>query len=130
MTFEKETAAINLFVGKFKGSHSKVTHSGAEYKIFDQSGKHIAYAIVANGDLTIQSSYPLSVPAKAIVKLVDKRMPCVCIWACSDGIVYGHLDKISGIIKWGELSPHFSELISYFEKQPSLKYVKFISKSS
>lgn len=129
MTFEKEQGAINLFVKKFKGAFSKIDGQWPVYKVYDSKGAHIAYAGIVDSPMTIHLSYPLPVAVKKIVSITDKRMPCVCIWACNDGIIYGQLDKVVGAIKWGASSPIHSELLAYYDKQPNLKYVKFTSSS-
>ena len=62
---------------------------------------------------------------------MDKRITSAVIWACEDGIIYGHVDKIKGEIKWGsKASPLTDELMAYYDKQSSFKYVRFTHPTS
>jgi hypothetical protein len=136
MTFEteqdlaREKRAIELFVSIFKGSYKKLDPLDIDYKVFDKSGALIAYAEVKGLTNTLYNAFPLSVPAKKVVKLVDKRLASVLIWACEDGIVYGKVDKLIGHVKWGANSPHLhasnpKELMIYYDRQKEFKYVRY-----
>jgi hypothetical protein len=126
MTFEKEKRAIDLFVKKFGGSYQKLGATDVGYKIFDSENKHIGYAELTERVRTMYDAYPLPVQVKKLVKLMDKRITSAVIWVCEDGIIYGHVDKIKGEIKWGsKASPLTDELMAYYDKQSSLKYVRF-----
>jgi hypothetical protein len=79
----------------------------------------------------MHNAYPLPLSARKLVKLIDKRITPVLIWACEDGIIYGKADKLRGEIKWGGRPPRdgaFSdnELMVYYDKQKELKYVRFV----
>lgn len=126
----REKKAIETFVSLFGGSFKKLDPYDIDYKIFDKEGKLIAYAEVKGRIRTIYNSYPLPVSAKKIVKLVDKRLVPVIIWACEDGIIYGKADKLKGEVKWGGRTPRDNssndcELIIYYEKQKELKYIRY-----
>lgn len=136
MIFEKdsdlkrEQKAIETFVKIFGGSFKKLDPFDIDYKIFDKDNNLIAYAEVKGRIRTIHNAYPLPISAKKIVKLIDKRLSPVLIWACEDGIIYGKANKLQGEIKWGGRPPreHSSndlELMVYFDKQKELKYVRF-----
>jgi len=76
------------------------------------------------------SCYPLPVACRKIVKLCDKRLNPVIIWACDDGIVYGQASKIEGNIKWGGRKPregavNDQELMIYYDKQKTLRYFRY-----
>lgn len=92
-----------------------------DFKIFDSTGKHIAYAIVEHGERGIHTSYPLIVSSKRLIKLMDKRYRGVVIWACSDGIIYSKIDTLRGEIAWGANS----EFICSFSKSKDIKYVRY-----
>lgn len=137
MTFEteqdlkREQNAISVFVNTFGGSFQKLDPYDIDYKIFDSQGNLIAYAEVKGRIRTMHNAYPLPVAAKKIVKLADKRLNPVMIWACEDGIIYGQINKLNGVIKWGGRAPrensfNDSELIIFYEKQKNLKYVRFV----
>jgi hypothetical protein len=137
MTFEteqdliREKKAIQTFVNMFGGSFKKLDPHDIDYKVFDKDGNLIAYAEVKGRIKTIYSAYPLPVAARKLVKLVDKRLTPVVIWACEDGIIYGKVDKLKGDIRWGGRAPrdnsfNDSELMVYYEKQKELKYIRYV----
>lgn len=136
MIFEKEEdlkreqKAITLFVSTFGGSFKKLDPFDVDYKIFDKDGNLIAYAEVKGRIRTMHNAYPLPVAARKVVKLVDKRLIPVMIWACEDGIIYGKVNKLKGEIKWGGRPPRDNsfndeELMVYYDKQKDLKYIRF-----
>jgi hypothetical protein len=137
MTFEteqdlkREQKAITTFVNTFGGSFQKLDPYDIDYKVFDKAGKLIAYAEIKGRIRTMHNAYPLPVAARKAVKLVDKRLNPVMIWACEDGIIYGKIDKLKGEIKWGGRPPRDNssnddELMIYYDKQKALKYVRFV----
>jgi hypothetical protein len=130
MTFDKKKKAIDTFVSLFGGSYKKLDPNDIDYKVFDKENKLIAYAEVVVVVKTIYNAYPLSIEAKKLVKLIDKRLAPVVIWACEDGIIYGKANKLKGEIKWGSSVPleqsfSNSELMVYYDKQKELKYIRF-----
>lgn len=137
MTFEteqdliREKKAIQTFVNMFGGSFKKLDPYDIDYKVFDKDGKLIAYVEVKGRIKTIYNAYPLPVAARKLVKLVDKRLAPVMIWACEDGIIYGKADKLKGDIRWGGRAPrdnsfNDTELMVYYDKQKELKYVRYV----
>jgi hypothetical protein len=124
MTFEREQKAITTFVNTFGGSFKKLDPQDVDYKIFDKQGNLIAYAEVKSVVRTMRNAYPLPVPAKKIVKLIDKRLPPVVIWCCEDGIIYGKVNKLRGEVIYDNSSS--LELIIYYERQKEFKYIRFI----
>ena len=137
MTFEteqdlvREKKAIDAFVSLFGGSYKKLDPNDIDYKVFDKEGILIAYAEVKGRIRTIHNAYPLPVAARKLVKLVDKRLAPVIIWACEDGIIYGKANKLKGDIKWGGRAPrdnsyNDNELMVYYDKQKELKYIRYV----
>lgn len=126
----REQKAISLFVSTFGGSFKKLDPFDVDYKVFDKEGNLIAYAEVKGRLKPMGSAYPLPVAAKKIVKLTDKRLIPVMIWACDDGIIYGKVNKLKGEIKWGGRTPRENsyddlELMAFYDKQKELKYIRF-----
>jgi hypothetical protein len=79
----------------------------------------------------MNTAYPLPLSAKKLVKLIDKRLAPVLIWACEDGIIYGKANKLQGEIKWGGRPPrdgsfNDAEMMVYFDKQKELKYIRYV----
>ena len=137
MTFEteqdlvREKKAIEAFVSLFGGSYKKLDPNDIDYKVFDKEGILIAYAEVKGRIRTIHNAYPLPVAARKLVKLVDKRLAPVIIWACEDGIIYGKANILKGDIKWGGRAPrdnyyNDNELMVYYDKQKELKYIRYV----
>ncbi|MFN5250148.1 MAG: hypothetical protein ACK5DE_03820, partial [Bacteroidota bacterium] len=113
------------------GSYQKLDPFDIDYKIFDKDKNLIAYAEVKGRIRTMKMAYPLPVSAKKVVKLMDKRLEPVLIWACDDGIIYGRVMKLIGEIKRGGRPPRIGsftddELMVYYEKQKGLKYVRYV----
>lgn len=137
MIFETETdlirekKAIELYVSIFGGSYQKLDRFDIDYKIFDKDKKLVAYAEVKGRIRTMNGAYPLPISAKKLVKLIDKRLSPVIIWACEDGIIYAKVPQLIGELKWGGRPPrngssNDEELMVYYEKQKGLKYVRYI----
>jgi hypothetical protein len=137
MTFETETdllrekKAIELFVSIFGGSYQKLDPHDIDYKIFDKDNNLISYVEVKGRIRSIRDSYPLPISAKKLVKLIDKRLSPVIIWACDDGIIYGKAKNLYGDIKWGGRPPRLgsendAELMVYYDKQREFKYVRYV----
>ena len=137
MTFEteqdliREKKAIQTFVNMFGGSFKKLDPHDIDYKVFDKEGNLIAYVEVKGRIKTMYNAYPLPVAARKLVKLTDKRLAPVIVWACEDGIIYGKVDKLKGDIRWGGRAPrdnsfNDSELMVYYEKQKELKYIRYV----
>ena len=137
MTFEteedlrRERKAIDTFVKTFGGSYQKLDPLDVDYKVFDKDKKLVAYAEVKGRIRPMRDAYPLPIAIRKLVKLADKRLNPVVIWACEDGIIYGRPEKLRGEIKYGgrkirEDSYDDQELMAYYEKQKGLKYVRFV----
>lgn len=127
---KRERRAIEVFVNTFGGSFKKLDPMDVDYRIFDKDNNLIAYAEVKGRIRLMNNAYPLPVAARKLVKLVDKRITPVMIWACEDGIIYGKADKLVGTLKWGGKKPREGavndlELMVYYDKQKEFKYVRF-----
>ena len=137
MIFETETdllrekKAIELFVSIFGGSFQKLDPNDIDFKVFDKDKNLISYVEVKGRVRSIRDAYPLPISAKKLVKLTDKRLSPVIIWACDDGIIYGKAKKLYGDIKWGGRPPRVGaenddELMVYYDKQKELRYVRYV----
>ena len=126
----REKRAIEKFVGIFGGSYKKLGPNDIDYRVFDSSNNLIAYVEVKGRLRALKDAYPLPVAARKIVKLCDKRLNPVMIWACEDGIIYAKVSEIQGSVKWGGRKPRENsfndeELMIYYEQQKGFKYVRF-----
>ena len=74
----------------------------------------------------MKDAYPLPIAARKLVKLADKELQSVIIWACNDGIIYGQPSKLTGTVRYGgrALRPgaaNDQEIMVYYDKQKELK---------
>lgn len=127
---KREMKAMKLFVSMFSGSFRKLDPLDIDYKVFDSEGQLIAYAEVKGRIRTIHNAYPLPISARKLVKLIDKRIQPVIIWACEDGIIYGKADKLVGEVKLSGRTPREGaandiEMMVYYERQKNLKYIRY-----
>ena len=128
---DRENKAIEKFVSLFKGSYKKLGHSDIDFRVFDKDKKIIAYAEVKGKSSTLKEAFPVYVAARKLVKLCDKRLNPVIIWACEDGIVYAKVTELVGEIKWGgrntvrEEAFYDQELMAVFEHSKAFKYLKY-----
>lgn len=127
----REKKAIELFVKIFDGSFKKLDPHDIDYKVFDKEKNLIAYAEVKGRIRSMRDAYPLPISVKKLIKLIDKRLNPVIIWACEDGIIYGKASKLKGEIKWGGRAPregssNDDELMAYYDKQKEFKYVRYL----
>ena len=127
---DREKKAITKFVNLFGGSYKKLGPNDIDYRVFDADNKLIAYAEVKGRLKPIAESFPLCVAARKIVKLADKRLNPILIWACDDGIVYLKIKQVQGELRWGGRKPragstNAEELMVYFDKSKDFKYLKY-----
>ena len=127
---KRERVAIKKFVDIFGGSFQKLDQFDIDYKIFDKEKNLIAYAEVKSRIKPMINAYPLPISIKKLVKLSDKRLNPVVIWACEDGIIYAKVNELVGQIKFSgrttrAMSVNDMELMAYYDKQKAFKYVRF-----
>jgi hypothetical protein len=119
----REKKAIELFVKIFNGSYKKLDPNDVDYKVFDNNNNLIAYAEVSKKFGSMSNAYPLQIPANKVVKLTEKRLPPVLIWACDDGIIYTVATNVKGQIK--AMDKHNLDLTVLYDKQRGFKYIRF-----
>ena len=127
---DREELAINKFVSKFRGTFKKLDPNDVDYRVYDEYNKLIAYVEVKGRYRTIANAYPLPVAARKVVKLCDKRLNPVIVWACDDGIIYGKPTHLHGDVRWGGRNPregavNCQDLMVYYDKQKEFRYFKY-----
>ena len=127
---EKKKKAIKKFVDVFGGSFKKLGANDVDYKVFDKDNSLVAYAEVRDRTCVLSQAYPLPIAIRKLVKLCDKRLNPVMIWACDDGIIYAKVKDIYGDIRWGGRKPrqgavNDEELMAYYDKQRAFKYIRY-----
>jgi hypothetical protein len=139
MRFEKQTdlqremKAIKLFTDGFKGGFIKLGQNDIDFTILDANHTVIAYAEVKGRNKTMQDAFPLPIAARKIVKLMDKSKTVepIVIWACLDGIIYGRIKKLGGVLKVGGRKPreHAAndiEAMVYYYETADLKKINYL----
>jgi hypothetical protein len=127
---DRETIAIQTFVRMFNGSYKKLDPNDIDYRVYDSDGKLISYAEVKGRKRNYVDAYPLPVSVRKLVKLADKRLNPVIIWACNDGIVYSKVKDLNGSIRWSGRIPrpqsyNDQELMAYFDKSNTFKFIPY-----
>lgn len=128
---ELEEKAIKTFVHSFSGSYKKLGINDIDFKVFNKDGVLIAYAEVKGRNRNYYEAFPLPLSARKIVKLQDKKLNPVVIWACYDGIVYSKLHELSGEIREGGRrkrvgSFNDKEMMAYFSNKENFKYIPYL----
>tara|TARA_B110000261_G_C13037005_1_gene338707 strand:- start:268 stop:690 length:423 start_codon:yes stop_codon:yes gene_type:complete len=139
MRFEKQTdlqremKAIKLFTDGFNGGFIKLGQNDIDFTILDGNHTVIAYAEVKGRNKTMQDAFPLPIAARKIVKLMDKSKTVepIVIWACLDGIIYGRIKKLGGVLKVGGRKPreHAAndiEAMVYYYETADLKKINYL----
>ena len=139
MRFEKQTdlqremKAIKLFTDSFKGGFIKLGQNDIDFTVLDVNHTVIAYAEVKGRNKTMQDAFPLPIAARKIVKLMDKSKTVepIVIWACLDGIIYGRIKKLGGVLKVGGRKPreHAAndiEAMVYYYETADFKKINYL----
>ena len=139
MRFEKQTdlqremKAIKLFTDGFKGGFIKLGQNDIDFTVLDGNHTVIAYAEVKGRNKTMQDAFPLPIAARKIVKLMDKSKTVepIVIWACLDGIIYGRIKKLGGVLKVGGRKPreHAAndiEAMVYYYETADFKKINYL----
>ena len=115
----KEKKAIELYLRRLGGSYKKLSPSDVDFRILGENKSVIGYAEVKVLNTEMKESFPLTVEARKIIKLRDKRLHAVMIWSCIDGIWYLPIEGLTGTASWSE----DGELMLKFENKKIFKYV-------
>ena len=116
----KEKKAIELYLRRLGGSYKKLSPSDVDFRILGENKSVIGYAEVKVLNTEMKESFPLTVEARKIIKLRDKRLHAVMIWSCIDGIWYLPIERLSVTASWSQ----DGELMLKFENKKIFKYVR------
>ena len=120
---ERQRKAISLFCEKFVASYEELDEWDIDYLVTKDEKK--CYVEVKGRKRKIKNAFPLPVAARKMVKLCDKKVPAIIIWACYDGLIYANIKdlestgKIGGRFKEREGSSNDTEYMLYFDDQDS-----------
>jgi hypothetical protein len=127
---DREDRAIKKFCEIFKGSSRKLGPNDIDFRLYDRDGHVLGYAEVKGRHMPMRSAFPLPVGASKVVKLCEKRVNPVIIWACDDGIIYGKPMEIEGRAVWGGRKPrpgavNDQRLMIYYKEQENLTHIPY-----
>lgn len=114
----RERKAIDKYCSVNKLRHTRMGHG--MYRIDNDDGTPVGYVLVEPKLRNMSYAYPLQAMAKKVIKLIDKRLSPVIIWACDDGILFANADKIKGSSLFKD-----NELMLYFDRQPGFRYIRY-----
>jgi len=123
----REEIAMRSFANKYDLLYQKLDEFDIDFAVYNSSNKLIAYAEVKGRNRNIKDAYPLPISIRKISKLHDKKITPLIIWSCFDGIIYGKLNDLVGVVKYGgmkyerEGAVNDKELLAFYDKQEQLK---------
>jgi len=125
----REKLAIDTFTSIFSGYSKKLGDNDIDFSVFDKDNNLISYVEVKGRIKDSRDAFPLPVAARKLVKLSDKRVTPVMIWACNDGIFYGKLEELIGECRTGGRKSRVGaandiEIMVYFDNK-NLKFKKY-----
>ena len=127
---ERENKAIEAFLKPFKGTSVKLGDNDIDFEVYNSDGVKLSFAEVKGRLRNIENAFPLPVSVKKLIKLYDKKLNPLIIWACLDGIIYGKLRDLKGSITSGGRPPrkgssNDNELMAYYDDSVNLKKIKY-----
>lgn len=127
---ERENKAIEAFLKPFKGTSVKLGDNDIDFEVYNSDGVKLSFAEVKGRLRNIENAFPLPVSVKKLIKLYDKKLNPLIIWACLDGIIYGKLRDLKGSITAGGRPPrkgssNDNELMAYYDDSVNLKKIKY-----
>ena len=127
---ERENKAIEAFLKPFKGTCRKLGDNDIDFEVYNSDGIKLAFVEVKGRLKNIENAFPLPVSVKKLIKLYDKKLNPLIIWACFDGIIYGKLRDLKGSIISGGRPPrkgsfNDNELMAYYNDSVNLKKIKY-----
>lgn len=117
---KKEKQAVELYLQRAGGTYKKLSPDDVDFRLFSSAKSIIGYAEVKVLNTQMKDSFPLTVEARKIIKLRDKRLSAVMIWYCIDGIFYLPIEGLHGDALWSE----DGELLLKFNNKKIFKYVR------
>jgi hypothetical protein len=127
---DREEKTIKEFVNQFGGSYEKLPMFDIDFLVYDKNKNPIAYCEIKGRNKNISHAYPLPISLQKVAKLLDKKLTPVIIWSCFDGIIYGKLKELEGVVKWGgrlvkrEGSVNDTELMIYYNIDNPFKEIQ------
>jgi len=126
---DREERAIIKFVSTFKGGYNKLGDNDIDFEVL-HNDKVISYVEVKGRLRELDKAFPLPIAVRKLVKLSDKRVNPVIIWACEDGIIYSKVKDLEGTIRYSGRKPRAGstndlELMAYYNNNNNFKIIKY-----
>jgi hypothetical protein len=129
---QREQRAITKFCSLFNLTFKKLGENDVDFQIF-KGERLVGFVEVKGRHRDIDNAYPLPVAIRKLNKLQGELAPRtkpVLVWACHDGIIYGKIRKIHGVIRLGGRPPregatNDQELMAYFNPQEHLHHERY-----
>tara|TARA_R110002020_G_scaffold283158_1_gene498879 strand:+ start:9157 stop:9585 length:429 start_codon:yes stop_codon:yes gene_type:complete len=126
---DREKKAVQFFCDLYNFTFKKLGENDIDFAIY-KNDKIICFLEVKGRNRYLKDCYPLPVAIRKLLKLSDKRINPVMLWACYDGIVYCKTKLLEGIIKTGgrkkrKGSTNDIEIMAYYEKNKNLIEAKY-----
>tara|TARA_Y100000004_G_scaffold145165_1_gene165571 strand:+ start:392 stop:808 length:417 start_codon:yes stop_codon:yes gene_type:complete len=126
---QREQRAIKKFCSLFDLTFKKLGDNDVDFQVF-KGNELKGFVEVKGRHRIIEDAYPLPVAIRKLNKLQGElapRLTPMIVWACHDGIIYGKIRKIHGVITFGGRTPregatNDEELMAYFNQQEHLHH--------
>ncbi|QDP51084.1 MAG: hypothetical protein Unbinned3907contig1000_27 [Prokaryotic dsDNA virus sp.] len=126
---ERENKAVSFFCKLYGFTFKKLGDNDVDFAII-KNNRIICYLEVKGRNRYLNDCYPLPVAIRKLLKLSDKRLNPVMLWACYDGIIFSRVELLKGEIKTGGRKPRVGstndiEIMAYYDKDKNLIEVKY-----
>lgn len=98
---DRELKAIGFFVDIYGLTFKKLDPNDIDFEIYNKAGELVAYVEVKGRLKNVSEAFPLPIACRKLVKLSDKRINPVIVWACHDGIIFGKIESLKGEARYG-----------------------------
>ena len=132
---ERENKAIEAFLKPFNGTFDKLGCNDIDFKIYDSKNKLLGFVEVKGRLRNMANAFPLPISVKKLIKLIDKKINPIVVWACYDGIIFAEVKDLKGELRIGGRKPRNGssndiELMAYFENEfngikNKIKFIKY-----
>jgi len=126
----REEKAMKAFCSLYGGRYVKLGEWDIDFRYIGEDNKTKAFIEVKGRLRPMAEAFPLPVAARKLIKLADKEMNPMLMWACEDGVIYGRLEDINGITRWGgrkarKEATNDQEVMCYYSEQAGLKMIRY-----
>jgi len=129
---ERENRAIKKFCSLHNLSCKKLGANDIDFQVW-KNNKLLGFVEVKGRHRVIADAYPLPVAIRKLNKLQGELAPRknpILVWACHDGIIYGKIRKLQGVVRFDGRKPrkgasNDEEMMAYFSPQEDLHHEQY-----